>query len=181
MEFQRLISTIEELCSFYDKCLKIDSKSLRLVIHASDIWLYDMVKKANIRYDVVKSYDDLSKFRHRYGIDNIYGVNINFVIKKPTGKDVQFANFNILVNSKNEYLGAEFGMGIGLFISGLYNLSDSLEASFASYMEFPVNSPLISWKIKDALSVLVHLFKEEIWPGGKGQRDICKCLSLIHI
>lgn len=172
--FNQLSLVIEDLCLFMSEQLNVEKSQLRLSIHENDNWLFGIIKKTKINYPVTLSSENLSRFRHQYGIDGISGVNINFEIKNKFQTFIPFANFNILIDERGNYIGAEFGMGLGSFIYGLYHLSSRLEATFANYMQGLVKDQMIADKVKDALSVMTHMCRENVWPGGKGQRDICK-------
>lgn len=171
----------EKIEIFFEKilhfllCIGIESEDIRVSFYEKDIDLIQSVilicKKYNISVNF-DSDDTMQKYRHKYGLDDVWGRNFNIALKNK--KDEKFCDIGniILIENHLGQIAVEVGIGIETLISKIFDLNSSVEASFISKLVIFKNN--FFYKFFDSLCASVAMIDSGVKPGPKSREYLLK-------
>lgn len=154
---------------------KIDEDRIRISVSSSDTDLLEIIKQLNKNYKFsldIAGLDNIDRYRHKYGEENISGRNFNISIKNQKTNEFKDIGNIILIEKGNTPIAAEMGIGVETLISKKFNLNNSIEASPISKI-IKYKSGLTT-KFSDTLSVVVVMLKEKIIPGSRDKARLLR-------
>lgn len=161
---------IVDTVNYLVNVLEIERERLHLKVSSQDSDLLSYARKTSLEIDIDNM--AIENYRHRYGLPEVIGRNINFGIKNNKTNVIKNVGTIVLVEKQREPIVAEMGFGISTLLAGYYDLSNSIEASSISTI-VPFKSGLNS-KFADALSASVVMIKEGVYPSGRGRGRILR-------
>lgn len=163
---------IETLCNqsveYLLNIANIPAKNLVLRINAVDGDLYSLAKKFT---SLGIGYDDSTMpekyYRHKLGIDGVWGRNFNYAIKA-NNQLHDIGNLIILENSGKK-LGAELALGTSTILKHFFNLPHVSSANPVVGVE-KIQNPL-KFKFEDTIITSAVLMSEGLRPSASDNKD----------
>lgn len=167
--YNRLQEIGEEIICFFTDYLNISLSDILVRVSSKDkdlvdIWQY--VKSVpNLEID---SKED-EYYKHKYGMDNIVGRNLNFAIRGSSENEYEdIGNLIVIEEVGGEKIAVELAFGISTIMSKMFSLQNSIQSSvickYASYKDG------LQTHFLDALAVVVHLEHEGLNPSASNTR-----------
>ncbi len=162
---------ITELCTnsleYLLNSINIPAENIILRINSADRDLYNLAKKyayLGIGYD--DSTMPEKYYRHKIDIEDIWGRNFNYAIKKG---DILYDIGNlIIIENKEGKLGVELALGTSTILKSFFSLSHVNSVNPVFGIE-KINNPLQS-KFEDAIIASAILFSEGLIPSASDSR-----------
>lgn len=178
------VKVLFETILFFLLEIGIDRKRIRVSFHPDDIDLIDSVNffcKINNISVKIDSFDNLQKYRHKYGLAEVYGRNFNISLENEKTGDFKDIGNLILIENNSGPIAVEVGIGIETLISRIFGLNNSIEASLISM--FVVFKNNFYYKFFDALSASVAMLESGVKPGPKSREYLLKVyiISLCYL
>lgn len=163
---------IETLCNqsidYLLNVANIPAKNLVLRINAIDDDLYSLTKKFT---SLGIGYDDSTMpekyYRHKLGIDGVWGRNFNYAIKTDD-QLYDIGNLIVLENSEKE-LGAELALGTSTILKHFFKLPHVNAANPVIGVE-KIQNPL-KFKLEDSIITSAVLMSEGLRPSASNNKD----------
>lgn len=167
--YRRLGILFLETLKFLFK-LGIEKERLKIAVSSQDNHFLKCIKQiSGLSIDIDSK--PLFYYKHKYGVKDIRGRNLNFTTEYNTNKARDIGNI-ILIEKKNNPIAVEMGFGVSTLIAGVFNLTNSIEASIISEA-VPFKSGYVS-KFSDALSAAIVMLKLNIIPGSRDKERILR-------
>ena len=178
-----LIKTLDGTIDFLFK-LGIKNNQIRINIYYQDGDLLKCITNSCLVNNLLINIDTTenpSSYRHKYGLDKIYGRNFNIAIKNQRTEEFKdIGNITLIENTCGQ-LAVEVAMGVSTLISRIFGLSNSIESSIISKI-VPFKEGFTS-KFSDALSATVMMLKQKIKSKDRGRYYLLRIyvLALLYL
>ncbi|MFZ5391342.1 MAG: hypothetical protein ACOZAJ_03660 [Patescibacteria group bacterium] len=165
--------------------LHVSNERIMINVFFKDVDLINLIsdKRYQGRFlvNIDNSENNLIKYRHKYGMDNIYGRNFNLSIKDEDRQVFKDVGNIIVIETDGVSLAVEMGIGVSTLLARIFSLKNSIEASLVSKI-IPFEYGLKS-KFSDALSSIVAMFRSGVNPGSKGREYLLKVyiIALVYL
>jgi hypothetical protein len=121
-------------------------------------------------------------YRHKYGLEGIWGRNFNFGIKNPTTDEFDDIGNVIIIESKDGPLGVELALGDTTIMRQMYGLAH-IQDIYGIELTLERPNDALRRKTEDAMITCLALFREGLRPGtlntqARILRSYVKALSL---
>lgn len=169
----RLKDLSEEAYKLLIDKLQIPKDNLLIEVSSSDKDLSDYWKGKDVK--VVEDTHTKSYYRWQYGLPNMSGRGINFLLRfdeKDTYRDL--GNIISVEDDNGKVRAYEFGFGLESLLSKMYGFKKPMEVSVISTV-IPYESGLKE-KFADTLSASIVIFHHGIEPGRGKEKHILKKL-----
>lgn len=168
--YNRLDVLFLETLKFLFK-LGIEKERLKIAVSSQDNHFLKCIKQiSGLSIDIDSK--PLLYYKHKYGARDIRGRNFNFAINYNKNKASRDIGNIILIEKRNNPIAVEMGFGVSTLIAGVFNLTNSIEASVISEV-VPFKKGYVS-KFSDALSAAIVMLKLNIIPGSRDKERILR-------
>ena len=165
------INKLDHVCScslnFLVDILKINEDMIKIKASSLDKDLVRYWYKNKKDHLLELDGENIDYYRHRYGMEEIRGRNINFSIIQNDRSFKDIGNLIIIENSK-EAMAVELTFGVATLLSRMLSLEHPIKASIIS-MVAPIDDTF-SIKLADALSTATILLYKKIRPRASEHR-----------
>ena len=167
--YNRLNEVIFEVWEFLNKKLNIPKNDIKVRVSSTDLDLLKFWKGLDEGPIIEIDSKDLSYYKHKYGLEHINGRNLNFALRQNGSNQFKdIGNLIVIERNGNERIAVELAFGVSTIICRMFSLYNSVQASIISKI-IPFDRYNVS-KFSDALSVIVHLVREELTPTASNTR-----------
>lgn len=153
----------------------IDIDRIRISASFKDKDLLEVIKTLSLKNKFTFNIDEnenVDKYRHKYGENNLAGRNFNISIKNERTNEFRDVGNIILIEKDSNPVAVEMGIGVGTLISKKFNLNNTIESSLIS--KIVKYKPDLTSKFSDTLCVIVAMLKEKIIPGSRDKARLLR-------
>jgi hypothetical protein len=173
VRYEKLNQIILDTVDFLTNELRVSKSELKILLSSKDADLFNALQDS-LQNEITVELDSkpLNYYRHKLGIEGVFGRNFNIAIKnKETGIFADVGNI-IVVEDKEKKLGVELALGVTTILKELNNLSHIMDNYPIKISDDLENfDEISSRKLEDSIVVATTLFREGLRPFGSDNRN----------
>ncbi|KPA19584.1 alanine--tRNA ligase [Candidatus Magnetomorum sp. HK-1] len=162
----RLIYGCNETFDYIERKLGIDIDDKVIVrISSSDKDLLNICQSLLNENNIDIDSREINYYRHKIGIDGVWGRNCNIALKKSNGEGYSDIGNLVIIENSESIICLEMSIGVSTILKEIYGLDHVLDITPVPGLELVENK--YRRKFEDALITCTVLFRENLNPFGQ--------------
>jgi len=163
----RLEEIVKQTYDFIQDQWNINPYDVKIRINSQDSDLMDIAQNMFSPEMFEVDTKPLKYYRHKLGIDGVWGRNFNFALRDP-GKDT-FSDIGnvIILENKDKQLGIEIALGSSTVLKQIYGLNHVMDCHPVLGLDNYIHNPNIRIKMEDSIVTSMALYNDGLEPSNK--------------
>lgn len=166
---ERIYEGCMETFDFFEKKLNISPENMLVRINSMDQDLLEVCRKRFGENNLEIDKKDLNYYRHKLGIDGVWGRNCNIALRNADGNGFSDVGNLIIIENENSQLCLEVAIGPSTSLKQMYGLEHVQDCTPVSGLE--LIDEKYRRKFEDTIVTSAVLFREGLRPFGKNTRN----------
>jgi len=162
---KRLTYGCNETFEYIEKKLGIDIDKVIVRISSTDKDLLKICKSLLNENNIDIDSRDINYYRHKIGIDGVWGRNCNIALKKSNDEGYSDIGNLVIIENSESIICLEISIGVSTILKEIYGLDHVLDLTPVLGLEFVEKK--YRRKFEDALITCIVLFRENLNPFGQ--------------
>ena len=159
--YSRLSEVGMEIWKFFTQYLKISQNNIKIRVSSNDTDLLNIWPTDIFSNTLEIDSKEPKYYKHKYGMENVFGRNLNFAIRQGNTENFQDIGNLIVIEKDNIPIAVELAFGVSTIIARMNCLDNAIQSSaICSVIDYKEK---LSYLI-DSLAVVIHLMHEGIKP-----------------
>jgi hypothetical protein len=185
VKYEHLSDICRQTCGFLQTQLGLDPTEIGVNINSEDTDLMTAIDGMLPASSIHRNKKDAVYYRHKYGLEGVWGRNFNFSIKNPVNGEFDDIGNVIIIESAEGQLGVELALGDTTIMRQMYGLAH-IQDIYG--LGIPLKDPneALQRKLEDSIITCLALYREGLRPSALNTqtrilRSYIKALSMYYL